>query len=510
MPSISRRTSSHLGRAAVAVGAATLPLVAAFSPAQAAVRTPAQQASPAAAARAAVKAGLTASSITVTNNAELSGYDLATGPNGTAYLGWIGDTGPARVVHLCTLPRGATHCAGGVQTIASSPDPTFSSTAAGLEVLVSKSNLVTLIWMHSTVASENGPEGDEIATATSQGGGPLSAEQDVSAGPSFGFFLDAAIAPNGSIWTVTNPAGGSHILQVTKGLGNPYQSVHGPFFPGQAELAFTGGSAVLATDAYGSITQPVYFDRQSGNGWTAFKPVARTWDLSGFGMVHTSSGIRLIATENNAGYHPVVSALTNAGWSKPNLTGDTSNCFPGSHDVVADASGRLADVSEACATSIVVSNLADTRHAAIVRFHVPGTFAGGPPQLTTAPSGRGWVAWSVESASGDKLLVAPLLLPGLQRTITAVGAHGRAVLTGPATCLPPVDLAVSVAGRPASGWRVTSKSLKLNGAAVGPVLHGASLTAGHGYTLTGTVTFGRGSARSTYQAVMGFRTCPRP
>ncbi|MGD0701081.1 MAG: hypothetical protein ABSA02_14480 [Trebonia sp.] len=509
MPFLSRRTSSRLAWAAVAACAAALPSVAALSPVQAAVRGPA---GPAAVTPAAAKAGLTHSPITVTDNAEFSGYDLATGPNGTAYLGWIGDTGAGRQVHLCTLPRGATRCAGGVQTIASAPDPTFTSTAAGLRVLVSKSNLVTLVWMHSTVASENGPEGDEIAIATSQAGGKLSAARDVSPGPSFGYFLDATLAPNGSVWAVTNPSttAGSHTVQITKGLGTRYQSVKTPFWPGEALLAFNGASAVLAIDQDGTITRPVYFDRQSGSGWTAFKAIARTWDVEGFGLATTTSGVRLIASESNAGYHPVVSRLTTTGWTTPALTGDVSNCSPVGHDVVADASGRLADASEVCADAIAVENLADTRHAAIVRFGVPGTFAGGEPQLTTSPSGRGWVAWSVESPAGDKLLVAPLVLPGLRVTTSAAGAHGRVVVTGPATCLPPVDLPVSVAGKPASGWRVAGKSLKLGSSAVGAVLHGASLTAGLRYTLTGTVTFARGSARSTYRDLLGFRTCPRP
>jgi hypothetical protein len=508
MPFPSRRPSARFAWAAAAASAAALSGLAFLPAAQAASLAPAGHAT---AAAAAVKAGLAGPKITVANNAEFSGYDMATGPNGTAYLGWIGDSGSGRMVHLCTLPRGATRCAGGVQTIASAPDPTFTSTAAELRVLVSKANLVTLIWMHSTVASENGPEGDEIAIATSAAGGKLSAEKDVSAGPSFGYFLDATLAPNGSIWAVTNPSSGaSHILQITRGLGTAYRSVAAPFTPGEALIAFNGASAVIATDKAGSITAPVYFDRQSGNGWTAFKPVARTWDVEGFGVSATTSGVRLLASENNAGYQSVVSRLTNAGWSKPALTGSLGNCFPDGHDAVGDASGRLADAFEVCADAVAVENLADTRHAAIVRFGVPGTFAGGQPQLTTSPSGRGWVAWSVESTSGDKLIVAPVLLPGLHATSSAASGHGRVVVTGPASCLPPVDLSVSVAGKPASGWRVASKSLKLGSSAVGTVLHGAGLTAGKSYTLTGTVTFARGSARSTGRTSVGFRTCPRP
>ena len=298
MPFPYRHPSRRLAWAAVAACAAALPSLALLSPAQAAVRAPT---GPAAVTLAAAKPGLTGSPITATNNAEFSGYDLATGPNGTAYLGWIGDTGGGRQVHLCTLPRGATRCAGGVQTIAAAPDSTFSSTAAGLRVLVSKSNLVTLIWMHSTVASENGAEGDEIAVATAQAGSHLSAEKDVSPGPSFGYFLDATLAPNGSIWAVTNPSSGNtHSVQITKGLGTRFQSVATPWWPGEAELAFNGGSAVLAIDKDGTITAPVYFDRQSGSGWTAFKPIARTWDVQGFGLATTTSGVRLIASENNA------------------------------------------------------------------------------------------------------------------------------------------------------------------------------------------------------------------
>jgi hypothetical protein len=512
MPFLSPRPSGRLvvaTGAALAACAAALSGLTALSPAQAAVSAPAGHSTVTAAA---ATAGLAGPKLTVANNAEFSGYDMASGPNGTAYLGWIGDTGPGRQVHLCTLPRGAVRCAGGIQTVASASDPTFTSTAAGLHVLVSKSNLVTLVWMHSTVASENGPEGDEIAIATSQGGGRLSAERDVSPGPSFGYFLDAALAPNGSVWAVTNPeSGATHTVQITKGLGTRYQVVGTPFWPGEAQIAFNGASAVLAIDQDGTITQPVYTDRQSGNGWTAFRPIARTWDLEGFGLASSPSGVRLIASENNAGYQSVVSRLTNTGWSTPTLVGSLGDCFPDGHDAVGDASGRFADAFEACTDSVAVENLADSQHAAIVRFAVPGTFAGGQPQLTTSPSGRGWVAWSVESAAGDKLMVAAVLLPGLHLTNSTAGPHGRVVVTGPASCLPPVQLTVNVAGRPASGWRVASKSLRIvGGPAVGAVLYGAGLTPGRSYTLAGTVTFARGSARSTYRDLLGFRTCPRP
>ena len=125
---------------------------------------------------------------------------------------------------------------------------------------------------------------------------------------------------------------------------------------------------MIAVDKDGAVTQPIAYARQSGGGWTAFKSIARTWSVAGFGMAETTTGVRLIATENNADYHPVVSRLTNAGWSTPALTGDLGNCFPSSYDVVADASGRLAVASHECDDAIAVENLANTRHAAIVRF----------------------------------------------------------------------------------------------------------------------------------------------
>jgi hypothetical protein len=497
------RPSARLAGAALAAAVVVVPSLMSLSGAQAAVRAPASAPS--------VKAGLTGPAITLANNTQFSGYDAATGPNGIAYIGWIGDSGSARKVSLCALPRGAKACAGGIRTIASAPDGIGTSTAAGLRVLVSKSNLVTLVWMYSTVASENGPEGDVIATATSQGGGPLSGPKVSSAGPSFGSFLDAVLAPDGKIWAVTQPGGATPPVQVTRGLGSAPQTVKTPFPAGHALLAFSGSSAVLAIDKAGAISQPVYYARQSGGGWTGFKAIGKTWNLAGFGMAGTTSGVRVIASENNADYHPVVSALTSAGFSAPALIGDTNPCPQSGHDTVADASGRLADVAQEC-QAVTVANLANTRHAAIFRFSIPEsqTFAGGIAQLTTAPSGRGWVAWSIESKTGNKLLVAPLVLAGLDVTATSAVKGGKVSVTGPASCLPPVNIAVGVSGKAAPGWTVLAKSLKLGGAAVGSVLKGAGLTPGKSYTLTGTVTFGSGSARATGHTAVTFRACGKP
>ncbi len=85
-------------------------------------------------------------------------------------------------MHLCTLLPGARQCKGGVQTVAGPGN----ASDFGVRVLVTPGGLVTLVWEHTTVASENGPQGDEIAIATSHAGGPLSAPADMATAPSFG------------------------------------------------------------------------------------------------------------------------------------------------------------------------------------------------------------------------------------------------------------------------------------------------------------------------------------
>jgi hypothetical protein len=466
-------------------------------------------ASATASASATTAASLTAGPITLANNVTLSGYDAATDGSGRAYIGWIGDSGSGREVHLCTLPRGATSCLGGVRTV--SPGGGFSSSSdAVLRVLVTPAGKVTLVWFHDTVASENGPQGSEIAIATSQSGGPLSGPQDVATAPSFGSMLDATFGPGGSIWVVTEPSSGNSV-QVRPGLTASPVKVSTPYGVESARLAFSGSMAVLAIKKDGAITVPVSYATDRGGSWSGFRQLARTWTSDAeFGMARTPSGIRLIATVNNANYFPVVSRWTASGFSRPTLTGDRNNCTPSSHDTTSDASGRLADVSAECG-DLAIANLTDTAHAAVTRFNVHGTFAGGQPQLTTTPRGRAWVVWSIESSVSDKLLVAPILLPG--RVVTASRASGgnRVTLHGPASCLPPVNVTVGVKGSPARHWRVTGHALRLGGRTLrSATLRGASLVAGRTYTLTGTVSFANGGSRRTVTAQLRFRSCPNP
>ncbi len=456
---------------------------------------------------AAAGPGLTGKPITLANNEEFSGYDAATSKSGTAYVGWIGDANSGgRKVYLCTLPRGATRCAGGVQSV----DSLGTSSAFGLRVLITQGSQVTLVWFHDTVASLNGPQGSEIATATATAAGHLSASHDVATAPSFGLMQDAVVGPGGTIWVVTQVEQGAvHKLQIRPGLASPPVTISTPYFVGVARLAFSGTTAVLAIDKDGAISDPVSFaSKKAGGAWSAFRSVPHTWTSdANFGLTSTPHGVRLLATVDNATYHPVVSRWTGSGFSRPSLTGDTNNCSPSSHDPVSDASGRLADVSMEC-SDVAIANLPSTQRSAVIRFSVHGTFGGGEPQLTTAPSGRGWVAWSIESTVANKLLVAPVLLPGRDVTVRKSTGGDRVTLTGPASCLPPVSVHVGVTGSPAG--RVTGKTLKLGGTTLhSGTLRGGSLTPGKSYTLTGRVTFAGGSRR-TIAATLKFRTCPKP
>jgi hypothetical protein len=105
----------------------------------------------------------------------------------------------------------------------------------------------------------------------------------------------------------------------------------------------------------------------------------------------------------------VVAQWTGSAFGSLTLTGDTNNCAPSSHDPVSEASGRLADVSMECG-DVAIANLPDTLHADLFRFLVNGTFAGTLPQITTTPSGRAWVTWSIQTTTGDELFAAPLQL----------------------------------------------------------------------------------------------------
>jgi hypothetical protein len=208
---------------------------------------------------------------------------------------------------------------------------------------------------------------------------------------------------------------------------------------------FTGRIVPVIQQA-GMITQPISYASEQGGKWTAFKQLANTWTgAANLGLAQTTSGVRVLASVDNSDYSPVVSRWTGNSFSPPELTGDKNSCAPSSHGPVADASGRMADISNEC-EDVAGANLTDTLHAAVVRFPSGGTIGGGEPQLATAPRGHGWAAWSIEATTSDNLLAGPVLLPGRDVSAQAAGQGNQVKLTGPASCLPPV-------GIPAQGRR---------------------------------------------------------
>jgi hypothetical protein len=450
--------------------------------------------------------GLTGTPITLDTNADLTGgYDAATSASGTTYIAWISDLGGAnRTVHLCVLPPGKTACAGGIQSTSS----LSGSSAAGIHVILSGST-VTLVWFHDTAQSVNGPEGSEIATAAVQNG-VLSAANDQAPAPSFGTLLDAAAGPGGSIWTVVTRSG-LPTAQITPGLGAKFVDLATPYTLGGARIRFDGSTAVLAIQQDGSLSQPVAYAAERNGTWSGFTNLAGSaTGAANIGMAQTRSGVRVVAAIDNADFWPVVAKWTGSGFAPPQLTGDKNACESASHDPVADASGRMADISMEC-QNVAIANLTDTVHAAVVRFANGGVFAGGPPQLATTPRGRGWAVWSIEASTNDTLKAGPVLLPGRDITAQATGQGNQVKLTGPASCLPPVGVPVKVAGTPATGWQVATTALSLDGTALsGKTLDGSALTAGTTHTLTGTVTFSKSGTHLPVTATLKFTSCPNP
>ncbi len=457
-----------------------------------------------------VKPGLVGSPITLQDNVSLSGYDVAVDGGGRAYIGWISDpaAGGGRKIHLCTLPPGARRCQGGIQTV-TPPDPLGPSTSQGLQVLATPGGDVTLVWMYDTAASESGPQGAELATATSHRGGPLSTDFTAATAPSFGTMLDATFGPNNSVWVVSQKSVLNGV-QVREGLSGSSVNLHTPYGVGDAHLRFSRGTGVLVIQKAGAISANVAFATVRDAAFSPFSKVGKTWTgAANFGLTATTSGVRMVTSVDNASYHPVDWSFAGNGFGRPTLTGDLNDCAPGSHDLNSDASGRAVDVSAECST-IAIANLPDTRHASVTRFSTHDkTLAGGIPQISSTPRGTGWVAWSFESTNADKLVVAPFVLSDRTATASASSRGNRITVSGPASCLPPVDVPVGIKASTARNWHLVSRTLKLGSTTLhSATLRGGTLTAGKTYALTGIVKFASGGSHVTVTATLRFRSCP--
>jgi hypothetical protein len=432
-------------------------------------------------------------------------YDLATDRTGTSFVAWIGTddaTSQGRQVSLCTLPAGATACAGGTQVL----DPPDAESLSGLRLLVTPAGAVTVLW------ATNVGKTTRLFDATASPGGRLGAVAEGAAIARNGTLLDAELGPGGSIWTVTAALSGP--MQVRDGIDAAPVTVRTPYAVGYARLAFASSTPIIAITKDGGITEPVAYTYRPGRTWTAFRTVAGTWVAgTDAGLAATTSGVRLITSVDNASYDTVVASWTGSGFTRPTPVGGGLSLT--ANDTFADPSGRLVEASAEDATSVAVGDLADTVHAATFTFPIgsKNTFAGGAVQATTTPRGRGWVAWSYQSAStapGDRLEIVPIRLAGLATSRTVTGRHGRVTLTGPASCLPAVDLPVGGAPDPDRGWKATAAKLTLDGRKVDSPLDGAALTAGRVDELTASVVFVDKAAHDTVTATVKFRSCPNP
>jgi hypothetical protein len=484
MPAPRPPRNRRLGRSLSGLVAVLLsaPLVAAALPSASAAPNP----HAVTAAKNSVKPGLDGSPILVEDQATFSGFDMDTDRStGTAYLGWISAPYAAlRSVHLCVLPPGATGCSGGVLTTT----PGDGASAAGVQVNVTSPGVVKLTWFY------DGPELGKIAQAT-YSAGVLSGTATIANAPDNGALLDAVVSPAGQLWSVVQDAStlGPQHLQVRNGT-TTVADLTAPWMVTKASLAFQGDQPVLLVNKYGAISEPV--SATSGPGWGAFAPVAKTWAIGGVqDLVGTTHGVRLIAGEDNAGYRPVVSKWKSSSFGKPELTGDKNNCAPSSHDLVTDGSGRVADVANECG-QLTLSNLADTEHAGLARFSAGGTTSSGDPQISTSTRGFGWVAWGILSpVSANRLMVAPIRLPALIVEKSKKGGAGSVSVSGPADCLPVVTAKAKVKAKPARGWHLVSRELRLNGKGVGSStsIHGEKAKPGEKFKLTGTALFRKGS-----------------
>jgi hypothetical protein len=459
-------------------------------------------------AAASAKPGLVGGRIMLQDQAEFAGWDVAYDASGTAYIGWISSAGTSnnsRQVHLCTVPAGASSCAGGIQTIASL-EP---STAAGLQVLVTPSGTATLVWSHEVPVPVYQGRDARISEATSQSGGPLSAPVDVADAPSYSTLYDAVAGPGGAIWTVMAEGAGTSNFELREGVTNAPITVATPYAPGSVQIAFQGSKPVVAIQEDGRITEPAAAATASGAGIGAFTNVAKTWTAgANIGLVGTKSGVRLIASIDDASYVPVVSKWTGSGFSARKPIGDHNSCAPSSHDLGTDASGRVVDISNECGL-LAVDNLANTTSAGIVRFSAGGTNAAGPAQIASTPRGHAIAVWAVESATNvaNRLYFARVLLPGLDTSASKSGV----IVRGPVSCQPGSTIAVSVKGSRA-GWKVASASLTFGGKklAAKATIDGSKLKGGKVYALTGRVVFTKGGASSVGTDTLKFRSCSNP
>ncbi len=451
-----------------------------------------------------VKAGADGPVLVVEDQATFSGFDLATDPStGVAYLGWISSSAasPLRAVHLCVLPPGALACSGGVLTTSAVDGPS----AAGLQVEVTSPGTATLVWYHNFSSNSLGA----LSFAT-YAAGVLGAPATVAGQiPPNGQLFDVVPGPGG-LWAVAGDGGAGTGLRIIPNIGvNAAQPVTAPWMVGNASLAFQGSQPVLLIAKYGSIGDPLAY--ASGTPMGSFKSLAKTWTTGqGNDLVGTSHGVRAIASEAKASYRPAVAKWNGSEFSKPELIGENDSCPGLFHDAVTDGSGRIADVVERCG-KVIIYNLPGTETAAKASFPTGGTLSSGGAQITTTTRGYGWVAWGTLSPTsvGNRLQVRAVRLPALMIEKSKNANPGKVTGTGPASCLPVVEVKAKVTAKAANGWNVASKKLTLDGDGNDATikLDGEKLKSGEKYTLLGKAVFKKGGQTATVVQKLKFKVC---
>jgi hypothetical protein len=454
--------------------------------------------------------GVVGSPITLADHVQLDGYDEGTDAAGNAYIGWIANSsrteGATRTIYLCTLHPGASSCAGGIQHTAS----LGVSSASGLRLIVTKAGHVTLVWFHDDIASENGPNGSSIAETTSNQGGPLAPATDVvTNAPSFGSMLDAAMGPDGKIWTISY-ADLSGPLQVRDGFTSSATHLTPPWAVSYAQIAFAKGRPIISVEKAGAISVGPSYSSESGSHWSSFKRVKHTWAVgTDADLRATGHGVRLITAVGNASYQPVIAKWKGHGFSARKHTADHSPCAPSSHDAYSDDSGRLVEVANECG-KLAVSDYPNDNQDAVMRFSSKGVVNAQYPQIASTSRGVAFVAWSVEAGStGDLFRVVRFRLQDRTTSASKHSGHNRVTLFGPMSCLPAVSTPIHVSTRHAGGWTVHAKRIRLGHKKLhGSSLDGSKLKAGKTYKLHGSAVFHDGSHHQKLTATLRFTSCP--
>lgn len=453
--------------------------------------------------------GPAGSRLTLIANESLSGYDALTTPDGTTYVGWIGDESgdaPLRQLHLCVLRQGSTGCVGGVQT----GDSLGIATAANLKV-VDAAGQVELVWITQpeTYAGDFGGTFG-VAAVTN---GVLGTPTPVAGAPTYGTLTSAIATASGAVGLAVI---GSSTLDNTvyyyPYLGAQPTTLNRPYFVGNAQLADNGKQTVLTTSEYGSLSGKVSVASKASSSttWGGFSTVAHSYTGGNIEQLRVAGGkIRMVGMSDKALYTPYDWTWSGSSFGNPTSTGDQHDVS--SIDATSDASGRLVTVSSEVG-GLAVANFGGGKTANTFTLPVKQTYAGGPAQIVTSPSGRGWVIYSIQTQNnvGQILLAQPIRLGALTVTVHKKSKAGTLFLTGPRTCLPVTTVKAKVKGKPARHWKVASTKLKLGSKSVHSSINGAKLKAHHHYTLTGSVTFRDGGHRTTVTKNLKFSTCGRP